>query len=226
MTETIMFWILAPVVVAAAAGMLAAPKAVHSALLLALAMLGLAVCYLGQGAAFLAVVQVVVYAGAVMMLFLFVLMTAGVDAAESLVERLRGQRVAAVLTGLGFAVLVVAGVGAAALAPSGPAAPAGSDVPGLATLIFTRYVWAFEVTSALLITAALGTMTLAGQRGAARKTQRELSRERIRRLMLGGQVSPLPPPGVYADRNSVDVPARLPDGTPAWHSVPGRRGAR
>jgi NADH-quinone oxidoreductase subunit J len=211
--------------------MLALPKAVHSALLLALVMLCLAVFYIEQGAVFLGVVQVVVYAGAVLMLFLFVLMMVGVDATESLVERLRGQRLATALTGLGFGVLVVAGLGAAALASSGTGTPPGGagDVPGLATLIFTRYVWAFEVTSALLITAALGTMALAGHRAVARKTQRELSRERIRGLARGGQVSPLPAPGVYAGRNSVDVPARLPDGKPAWNSIPGlagRPGAR
>ncbi|EHR50219.1 NADH:ubiquinone oxidoreductase subunit 6 (chain J) [Saccharomonospora marina XMU15] len=225
MTEVIVFWILAPVTVLAAATMLVTAKAVHSALLLALVMLGLAVFYIGHGAVFLGVVQVVVYAGAVMMLFLFVVMMVGVDSAESLVERLRGQRVAAALTGLAFGVLVVAGLGELVLEPTAAAARAGGDVPGLATLIFTRYVWAFEVTSALLITAALGTMALTGHRGT-RRTQRELSRERIRALARGGQVSPLPPPGVYAGRNSVDVPALLPDGEPAWNSVPGRRGPR
>ncbi|NIJ12975.1 NADH-quinone oxidoreductase subunit J [Saccharomonospora amisosensis] len=226
MTEVIVFWILAPVTVLAAAGMLVTAKAVHSALLLALVMLGLAVFYIGHGAVFLGVVQVVVYAGAVMMLFLFVVMMVGVDTAESLVERLRGQRVAAVLTGLAFGVLVVAGLGEVMLEPAGTATPAGGDVPGLATLIFTRYVWAFEVTSALLITAALGAMALTGHRGGTRMTQRELSIRRIRALARGGQVSPLPPPGVYAGRNSVDVPALLPDGEPAWNSVPGRRGQR
>ena len=93
---------LAPIAVLAALGVLFSKKAVHSALLLAATMLCLAVLYLAQDAPFLGVVQVVVYTGAVMMLFLFVLMLVGVDSADSLVETLRGQRVAAVAGGLGF----------------------------------------------------------------------------------------------------------------------------
>ena len=101
--EAVAFWVLAPVAVLAAAGMLLSRKAVHSALLLALVMLCLAVLYIAQDAPFLGVVQVVVYTGAVMMLFLFVLMLVGVDAADSLVETLRGQRIAGLIAALGFA---------------------------------------------------------------------------------------------------------------------------
>src|SRR4029079_10131417 len=86
--ESAVVWLLAPVATLAAAGMLLVRKAVHSALLLALTMLCLAVFYIGQDASFLGVVQVVVYTGAVMMLFLFVLMLVGVDSADSLVETL------------------------------------------------------------------------------------------------------------------------------------------
>ena len=74
-------------------------------------MICLAVLYLAQDAPFLGVVQVVVYTGAVMMLFLFVLMLVGVDSGDSLVETLRGQRVAAVLAGLGFGVLLILAIG-------------------------------------------------------------------------------------------------------------------
>ncbi|MCH9733750.1 MAG: NADH-quinone oxidoreductase subunit J, partial [Actinomycetia bacterium] len=95
-SEAILFWILAVVSVVGAIGVVASPKAVYSAIALAGTMIALAVLYIVQDAPFLGVVQVVVYTGAVMMLFLFVLMLIGVDSSESLVETLRGQRVAAI----------------------------------------------------------------------------------------------------------------------------------
>ena len=216
--EAVTFWVLAPVAVLAALGMLVTRRAVHSALLLALVMLCLAVLYLAQDAPFLGVVQVVVYTGAVMMLFLFVLMLVGVDSSDSLVETLRGQRIAAVLASLGFGGLLVLGIGDAAMPNDGLAeANADGNIHGLADLIFSRYVFAFEVTSALLITAALGAMVLAHrERYSARPSQRELS---IARFRPGGYPAPLPPPGVYARHNAVDTPALLPDGTPADDSV-------
>ncbi|MCX9193898.1 NADH-quinone oxidoreductase subunit J, partial [Carbonactinospora thermoautotrophica] len=223
------FWILAPVAVLAAIGMVVVRKAVHSALLLALVMLCLAVFYLTQDAVFLGVVQVVVYTGAIMMLFLFVLMLVGVDSSDSLVETLRGQRWAAIAAGLGFGALVVAGLGRVVFprVVGLGQANAGGNVSALAELIFTRYVWAFEVTSALLITAALGAMVLAHrERTEPRKGQRELAEERFRNLARGGRVSPLPNPGVYARHNAVDMPALLPDGRPAENSVPGAVAAR
>ena len=88
---------------------------------------------------------------------------------------------------------------------------------GLAALIFSRYLWAFELTSALLITAAVGAMVLAHrERFERRKTQRELSQERFR---PGGHPTPLPSPGVYARHNAVDVAAMLPDGSYSELSV-------
>jgi NADH-quinone oxidoreductase subunit J len=217
-SEAVVFWLLAPLAVLASLGMLASKKAVHSALLLALTMLCLAVLYLAQDAPFLGVVQVVVYTGAVMMLFLFVLMLVGVDSADSLVETLRGQRVAAVVAAIGFGALLVLGLGDAVTTNEGlDAANADGNVQGLANLIFSQYVFAFEVTSALLITAALGAMILAHrERHEARASQRELSVQRFR----GGQhPAPLPSPGVFARHNAVDTPALLPDGTPADTSV-------
>ncbi|WP_096059236.1 NADH-quinone oxidoreductase subunit J [Carbonactinospora thermoautotrophica] len=228
--EAVVFWILAPVAVLAAIGMVAVRKAVHSALLLALVMLCLAVFYLTQDAVFLGVVQVVVYTGAIMMLFLFVLMLVGVDSSDSLVETLRGQRWAAIAAGLGFGALVVAGLGRVVFprVVGLGQANAGGNVSALAELIFTRYVWAFEVTSALLITAALGAMVLAHrERTEPRKGQRELAVERFKNFAeRGGRVSPLPNPGVYARHNAVDMPALLPDGRPAENSVPGAVAAR
>ena len=105
------FWILGTIAVAGAIGVVVAPKAVYSAIFLATTMIALAILYVAQDAVFLGVVHVVVYTGAVMMLFLFVLMLIGVDSAQSLVETIRGQRLAAVAAGLGFGVLLIAGVG-------------------------------------------------------------------------------------------------------------------
>ena len=217
--EAVAFWVLGTVAVIGALAVVAAPKAVYSALALATTMISLAILYVTLDAPFLGVVQVVVYTGAVMMLFLFVLMLIGVDSAQSLVETIRGQRVAAVLAGLGFGLLLIAGIGSATT--SGftglQAANEGGNVQGLAELIFTRNLWAFELTSALLITAALGAMVLAHrERFERRKTQREMAVERFRD---GSRATPLPNPGVYARHNAVDTPARLPDGSDEQTSV-------
>ncbi|MDG4664471.1 NADH-quinone oxidoreductase subunit J [Mycobacterium sp. 236(2023)] len=219
MGETILFWALALVSVAGALGVVAAPKAVYSAISLATTMIALAVLYIAQDAPFLGVVQIVVYTGAVMMLFLFVVMLIGVDSSESLVETLRGQRVAAMGVGLGFGILLVAGIGNVSVAGfiGLDQANAAGNVEGLAALIFTQYLWAFELTGALLITAALGAMVLAHrERFERRKTQRELA---VERFAPGGHPTTLPNPGVYARHNAVDVPARLPDGSGSELSV-------
>ncbi len=216
--EAVVFWLLAPVAVIAALGLLVTHKAVHCALLLALIMLCLATFYLAQDAPFLGVVQVVVYTGAVMMLFLFVLMLVGVDSSDSLVETLRGQRVAAVVAALGFGALLVLSIGDSVVDNVGlDAANADGNVQSLALVIFSRYVFAFEATSALLITAAVGAMVLAHrERIEPRLTQRDLSRQRFRG---GVHPAPLPGPGIYARHNAVDTPALLPDGSPAEVSV-------
>jgi NADH-quinone oxidoreductase subunit J len=217
--EAVLFWVLGTVAVVAAIGVVAAPKAVYSAMFLATTMIVLAVFYIAQDALFLGVVQVVVYTGAVMMLFLFVLMLIGVDSSESLVETLRGQRIAAIVAGVGFGVLLIAGIGNVSVAGfTGLAqANAGGNVQGLAALIFTQYLWAFELTGALLITAALGAMVLAHrERFEHRKTQRELS---VERFGPGGHPTTMPNPGVYARHNAVDVPGRLPDGSGSELSV-------
>ncbi|QNJ95201.1 NADH-quinone oxidoreductase subunit J [Mycolicibacterium fluoranthenivorans] len=218
-TEAVTFWIVGTLAVLGAIGVVTATKAVYSALFLAITMINLAVLYIAQDAVFLGIVQVVVYTGAVMMLFLFVLMLIGVDTSESLVETIRGQRVAAIVAGIGFGVLLIGGIGNVAVNGFAglDAANRGGNVEGLAALIFTRYVWAFELTSALLITATLGAMVLAHrERFDRRKTQRELA---IERFGPGGYPTTLPSPGVYARHNAVDVPARLPDGTAARTSV-------
>ncbi|KZS66298.1 NADH:ubiquinone oxidoreductase subunit J [Mycobacterium kansasii] len=220
MAETVIFWVLGALAVVAAIGVVAARKAVYSAVFLAATMIALAVLYVAQDAPFLGIVQVVVYAGAVMMLFLFVLMLIGVDSSESLVETLRGQRISAIIVGVGFGIILTGGIGNVSIAgftgqddvnaASASLAPAG-NVEGLAALIFTQYLWVFELTGALLITAILGAMVLTHREPVnRRKSQRELAEERF---LPGGHPTPLPNPGVYAHHNAVDIPARLPDGT-------------
>ncbi|MCP9982085.1 NADH-quinone oxidoreductase subunit J [Actinomadura madurae] len=210
---------LAVVSVLAALGMIFMRKAVHSALLLATVMLCLAALYAIQNAPFLAFVQVIVYTGAVLMLFLFVLMLVGVSSTDSLVETIRGQRFWAVIAAVGFIVLLTVGLGNAALGDSAGLnqANAEGNVVGLARLLFSKYVFAFEATSALLITAALGAMVLAHrERTEPKATQRDLSKARF---LSGDHPGPLPGPGTYARHNAVDMPALLPDGTPSELSV-------
>lgn len=220
--ETALFWFLAPLAVLAAVGMLLVKKAVHSALLLAWVMITLAIFYIAQGALFLGIVQVVVYTGAVMMLFLFILMLVGVDSSDSLTETITGLRPIAITAAVGFGGLMVSLLGRATIGrqPIGlEIANASGNVQGLAELLFSKYVWPFEVVSALLITAALGAMVLAHhQRTNARPTQREQAINRFRTGSLAGAAG-LPGPGVFARHNAVDVPALLPDGTPAPSSI-------
>ena len=217
--EAVAFWFLGAIAIVGAVGVVAAPKAVYSAICLATTMISLAMIYVAQDALFLGVVQVVVYTGAVMMLFLFVLMIIGVDSSESLVETLRGQRVAAITAGLGFGILLIAGIGSAATTGfvGLDQANSGGNVQGLATLIFTRDLWAFEITSALLITAALGAMVLAHrERFERRQTQREMV---VERFQIGARATPKPNPGVFARHNAVNTFARLPDGSDEDSSV-------
>jgi NADH-quinone oxidoreductase subunit J len=220
--ETALFWFLAPLSVIASLGMLLVKKAVHSALLLAWVMITLAIFYIAQDALFLGVVQIIVYTGAVMMLFLFILMLVGVDSSDSLTETITGLRPIAITAALGFGGLLVSLLGHATLGrePVGLTdANSSGNVQGLAALLFSKYVWPFEVVSALLITAAIGAMVLAHhQRTNIRPTQREQAVNRFRTGSLAGAAG-LPGPGVFARHNAVDVPALLPDGTPAPSSI-------
>ncbi|MET8678098.1 NADH-quinone oxidoreductase subunit J [Streptomyces sp. NPDC004647] len=217
--EAVQFWVLGIVAVVGALSTVLMKKAVHSALSLAGTMIVLAIFYLANGAYFLGVVQIVVYTGAVMMLFLFVVMLVGVTAADSLKETLKGQRWLAAGCGIGFGILLIAGIGNASVTSFNGLgqANAGGNVQGLAALIFTKYVFAFEITGALLITAAVGAMVLTHRERTERPpSQREQAEARVR---TGKQVPPLPAPGVYARHNAVDIPGLLPDGSPSELTV-------
>jgi NADH-quinone oxidoreductase subunit J len=213
--EAVVFWILGPIALAGALGMVLSRNAIHSALFLVTTMLSLGVFYVVEEAPFLGAVQIIVYTGAIMILFLFVLMLVGRDSSDSVVETLRGQRVAAIILGLGFAGLVGAGIARATQhlpAPGVGATQSGTgNIPAIAELLFTRYLLAFEVTSALLITAAVGAMILAHieREPGQKQSQKELSRARF----LTARPQTFPGPGVFARGNSVAVPALLPDGT-------------
>ncbi len=219
----IAFWILAPLMVIAALGILFVRKAVHAAMLLAVVMLSMAVLYLALEAPFLFAVQIIVYTGAILMLFLFVLMLVGVDASDSVVETIRGQRVLATVFGLLLGVVLVTAISQLTLgdAIGLDAANSGGNIEQLANLLFSKYVFAFETTSALLITAAMGAMVLAHrERLTPRPGQAELAAQRMRDYAASGlHLGPLPSPGVYARHNAVDTPALLPDGTAAESSV-------
>jgi NADH-quinone oxidoreductase subunit J len=217
------FFILAPFALIGAIGMVWARNAVHSALFLVLTMMSLGVFYVLQAGPFIGMVQIIVYTGAIMMLFLFVLMLVGRDSSDALIETLRGQRAAAIVLGLGFAGLICTALYRAlqhrtVVGLTNANAADGGNIQGVAKLLFTKYVFAFEVTSALLITAAVGAMILAHVE--RRKEDRITQVERMRaRFAPGNYPGPKPGPGVYATSDSVATPARLPDGSAADRSI-------
>ncbi|MDO5735959.1 MAG: NADH-quinone oxidoreductase subunit J [Propionibacteriaceae bacterium] len=224
--DQVAFWVCAPIMVVLAIGMVIARRPVHSAICIAGVMVGLAVLYAAQDAPFLFVVQIIVYTGAILMLFLFVVMLVGIDSRDSFVETLKGHRITSLIAAFSFAALVILVVGGQVFdsMPTGlDAANAehGGNLQGIATLLFTRYVFIFEATAALLITAAMGAMILAhGERLKARRSQVASYAERIDAYANDGvHPGPLPPSGVFARHNAIHVPALLPDGSISELSV-------
>lgn len=217
--EEVLFWILAPLMVIAALGLIFARRTVYAALSVVLVMISLAVLYVAQEAPFLGIAQVIVYTGAVMMLFLFVLMLVGVDVADTFGDTLGAHRWVAALFGIGLgAVLVAVVLRAADIAPQGlAAANEGGNPSAVARIIFGDYVITLQVVGILLITAAVGAIVLTHQERLVRKIgQRERADARV---AAGEVLTPLPAPGVYARSNAMDVPALGPDGRPLEHSV-------
>jgi NADH-quinone oxidoreductase subunit J len=164
--DWVVFLVAGAAVLAGALGVVLASHPVHSALMLVLTLFGVAVLFVAQQAHFLAAVQVIVYAGAIVVLFLFVIMLLGVDRSENVhTEPLRGQRPVAYLAGLGVIAAVfllartawVSGADSVAGAADGP----GSNVEKVARSLFTRYLLAFEMTSVLLVIAVVGAVVLA-----------------------------------------------------------------
>jgi NADH-quinone oxidoreductase subunit J len=165
--DWVVFLVASVVVLAGGLGVITARHPVHSALFLVQTLFGVAVLFVAQAAHFLAAVQVIVYAGAIVVLFLFVIMLLAVDRAESLAaEPLRGQRPMAVLVGLiGLAefagLLHTSSWATGTRSVAGPAGGAGSNVEKLGRSLFSTYLLAFEVTSALLVIAVVAAVTLA-----------------------------------------------------------------
>jgi NADH-quinone oxidoreductase subunit J len=176
--DNVVFWVFAPISVGSAIGLLAMRNAVHAALFLVVNFFCLAVMFLLLDAPFLFAVQIVVYAGAIMVLFLFVIMLLGVDRGDDLKERLLAQRPIAFALAAGFIIEVFlalrAGIGFATKAPQGfDVVNEGGNAQALARVLFRDYFLPFEVTSILLIIAAIAAMVLA-QRKARAITQAEL----------------------------------------------------
>ena len=176
--DNVVFWVFAPLSVATGIGMIAVRSAVHAALFLVVNFFTIAVMYLLLDAPFLFAVQIVVYAGAIMVLFLFVIMLLGVDQGSTPGARLVGQRATAVILAVAIvaelATAIRAGVGFATRAPEGfDIANPGGNPSALADVLFRDYFFPFEVTSILLIVAAVAAMVLALRRSKA-LTQREL----------------------------------------------------
>jgi NADH-quinone oxidoreductase subunit J len=176
--DNVVFWVFAPLSVATAIGMIVVRNAVHAALFLVVNFFTIAVMYLLLDAPFLFAVQIVVYAGAIMVLFLFVIMLLGVGRGGEPAERLFGQRTTAVILAVAvvaeLATAIRAGVGFATRAPEGfDEVNPGGNPSALADVLFRDYFFPFEVTSVLLIVAAVAAMVLALRRTKA-ITQREV----------------------------------------------------
>jgi NADH-quinone oxidoreductase subunit J len=171
MVELIVFFAAAAVCLGGALGVVLNRNPVHAALSLVATLFGIAVLFIALEANFLAAVQVIVYAGAIVVLFLFVLMLLGVDQAEDLsIEPLGGQRIAAVIIGLGVLALPLLALsstdGEATGARPATSAPnrvvdGVADIDQLGKSLFTNYLFAFEVTSVLLVIAVVGAVVLA-----------------------------------------------------------------
>jgi NADH-quinone oxidoreductase subunit J len=171
--DQVVFWVFAPISVGSAIAMLLQRNAVHAALFLVVNFFTIAVFYLVLGASFLFAVQIIVYAGAIMVLFLFVIMLLGVDRDESLAERLKGQRVLGIALGVGIAleliVAIRAGIGFATTAPADfdEVVNQGGNAQAISRVLFRDYFFPFEVTSILLIVAAIAVVVLASRQRRA-----------------------------------------------------------
>ncbi|SDD97393.1 NADH-quinone oxidoreductase subunit J [Glycomyces harbinensis] len=217
MGEAVFFWILAPIALGGAIGLVLARSAIHAALMLAVTMMCLAVFYIMLSAPFLGFVQIMVYTGAIMMLFLFVLMLFGRDSKDSMFETLRGQRLLAICLGIGLAALLTSGLARAVSGLVVPAEQAAwatgaqSNVEAIADALFSTYLFPFEVVSGVLTVAAVGALMFAHvAKKGGHKGQKEHSRERFAPGVYPG---PRPGPGVFATSDSTATPALRPDGT-------------
>jgi NADH-quinone oxidoreductase subunit J len=181
MAEFVIFFVMAAIALGAAIGMVLARNPVHAALLLVTVLIAIAVMFLLQDAQLLAAVQVIVYAGAIVVLFLFVIMLLGIDRHESLSDPVRSQRPAAIVLGvIGLAeVLFLAGRHWVTGQSTGPGLNDGSggNVERVARVLFTDFLWPFEVLTILLVVAVVGGVVLARRSGLPPEQEYELERD-------------------------------------------------
>jgi len=210
----VLFWVVVLLTVPPALSLLFARKAVHIAMSIVLVMVGLATAYIALEAPFLGVVQIVVYTGAVMMLFVFVLMLVGVDQREDLKETIKSQRWIALFAAGGLGIFLISIVARVTLPVSEPVA---GDPEIIAGVLFSKYVLVMETLGALLITAAIGALVLTHlPRMRPRHTQKEIAESRVK---VGADPVNRPMPGYYARHNALDIPALDPEGNPIPDSI-------
>ncbi len=209
-----MFWVVATITVVPSLALLLARKAVHVAVSVVLVMIGLAVAYIMLAAPFLGMVQIVVYTGAVMMLFVFVLMLIGVSGKEDLTETLKGQRWIGVLVAAGIGFFLTGVISRVTLTVAEPTQGNPTEIAGA---LFGHMVVIVETLGFVLIVAAVGALVLTHQpRLVPKHTQRQIAEARV---LVGADPVNKPMPGVYARHNALDVPALDPKGEPIDDSI-------
>ncbi|MCR6712455.1 MAG: NADH-quinone oxidoreductase subunit J [Demequina sp.] len=214
MINPFLFWVVAAITVLPSLALLFAKKAVHVAMAVVLVMIGLAVAYVMLAAPFLGMVQIVVYTGAVMMLFIFVLMLIGVKGKESLRESIIGQRWIGLLVAIGTGVFLTGVISRVTLNVQTPTEGNPEQIAGA---LFGRFVVIVETLGFVLIVAAVGALVLTHvPRLAPKHTQKEIAEDRVR---VGANPVNKPMPGVYARHNALDVPALDPHGQPIEESI-------
>lgn len=222
--ETLLFGVIAVAMVALAIyGLLITRRPVYTIVSVIFTMVGLAFLYTALEAPFMGVVQVVVYTGAILMMFLFVLMLIGIDSADSDHETLKGQRLMAAVGGVGV-VGILTGVILGTVDPASvglKAANLETNPVGVAKLIFTNHVLTLELTGTLLVVAALGAMTLTHRdRVTAKVTQEDVANAKMRDFIANGtHPGHKPNSGVFAESNSAANPALTAYGQPVEESV-------
>lgn len=223
--ETLLFGVIAvAVVVLAVYGLLITRRAVHSAASIIGVMVCLAVLYTMLEAPFMGVVQVAVYTGAILMMFLFVLMMIGVDSSDATHETIKAQRFFTFVGVIGFLAITL-GVVLGATMPKAAGLQESHEVSNpqaIAKIIFGSHALTMELTGALLIVAALGAMTLTHkQRVRGKFTQEEIMEAKMEAYaQTGRHIGQKPPTGVYAESNSASNPALTEGGKVVEHSVP------
>ncbi len=168
----VLFFIFGALTLGGALGVVLARNPVHCAIFLVLTLVSVAVLFLLQDAQLVAAVQIIVYAGAIVVLFLFVIMLLGVDRPETLEEPLRFQRPIALSLGaiVLAEILLLAGHQWATGAKTGHGVPLrgggfGSNIERVARVLFTDFLWPFQLTAVLLVVAVVGSVVLARRSG-------------------------------------------------------------